>query len=106
MADPQFLEMMQDTVTVEAFLGQNANGEDTWATTTPKTSRAFIDKRPRMIRTLAGDERVASATVYLYKPIMTSPQDRITLPDGKQPPILSLAESKDEKKSIYQVVYT
>lgn len=56
----------------------------------PVAVLANITNRVREVRTLDGDVRVSGTQIMLFTPApAVTPADRITLPDGSQPPILA-----------------
>jgi hypothetical protein len=60
-----------------------------------------------MTRSTKGKDTVSTAQVYLDGLTPVGPDDRITLPDGTQPLIISIATLVDETGATHhKVVYT
>jgi hypothetical protein len=79
---------MNATVFIEKRVGLTIDGEPLYDP--PVSCPANITNRIREVRTLDGDVRFASVQVMLLTPAPdVTPADRITLPDGSQPPILA-----------------
>jgi len=98
-----FLELLQQTVTLAAFSSQNIYGTATYASGV--TYKARIVKRPHRVRNNSGETVVAKGEVWFGPPTAdltdsTPPtittQDRITLPDASTPIILSVDVVSDD----------
>lgn len=101
--EPAFLALMNQQVTVEPFASSNMYGEPAFGDAV--TMQARIEGRPQMVRTATGEERVASAVVYVDSTPVVSPRDRVTLPDGSTPLVLSVIEMPDERGPHHQAIY-
>ncbi|MBW2561268.1 MAG: hypothetical protein JRE40_10505 [Deltaproteobacteria bacterium] len=97
-----FLEWFNQTVTIEPFTGVNVNGEPQYGAAVQYS--AFVQRRTRLVRDRAGQEVVSTAQVYLDGSVDVGIQDRITLPDGSQPVILSIEVLPDETGSTHHKV--
>lgn len=102
---PDLLEMCRQTVTIEPFVSESATGVITFGTPVSydpnlPTHGTRVTFRPRRIRTPNGEELVARAEVWLDAAGGVFPavaqRDRVTLPDGTQPPILNIDQVVDE----------
>lgn len=102
--DADLLELMSQTVDVEPCVGQNVHGEASYGP--PVRLPARVVDRLRLVRDAAGKEMLSTTTVYVgaADPAM-SPGDRVTLPDGRRPPILAVARYPDEEGGCYQELY-
>lgn len=100
----EFLELMTQTVTIAPFSSNNAYGEPSFGTAVSYSAR--VVNKPKMIRNAQGKEVVSMAQTWLYGSPTVTPDDRITLPDGTQPPILYVAQYPDENGAHHEVVYT
>ena len=77
-ADP-LADFWQHDVSVERFTGTDAFGVDVYATA--ETVTGFVDDTRRLVRDLAGQEVVASTTVYLPAATADVPAgSKVTLP--------------------------
>jgi hypothetical protein len=102
--DPDFAEMFPHSVTIEPLAGRNVYNERTYGPAV--TWKANIQGRMRLVQTANGDERVSSNTIYIFGSPHVGVEDRITLPNGNQPQILSVATNADDKGDHHTVVYT
>jgi hypothetical protein len=80
-----------DTVTVEPFLGRDKYAQPSFGA--PRDVAARVEYTPRLVRTIEGREVVGSTVVYTADQDITA-DDRLTLPDGKQPVILSIEKAR------------
>lgn len=64
----------------------------------------YLDRRPRLVRSVDGQEVTSNTTVYLDGVYGLDHHDRLTLPSGRQPPILSVATYADEGGDEYEEV--
>ena len=79
----------------------------TVATSSTYTRAAIVQYSIKMIRDKEGNERVSTAQVYLSSTFTVSPNDKITLPDGTNPPIMSIGKTVDKDGiTCQQVIYT
>jgi len=100
--EQDFLEWFNQTVTIEPFTGVNTYGEPQYGDSVQYS--AFVQRKTKLVRDRMGQEVVSSAQVYLDGSVDVSIQDRITLPDGSQPVILSIEALPDETGSIHHKV--
>jgi hypothetical protein len=80
---------LQVLVSIERWGGQDALGQPLYGPITPV--RALVEATTRLVRTSDGREVPASTKLTILQPITLSVLDRITLPDGRQPPLLTVA---------------
>jgi len=102
MAEQDFLEWFKQTVTIEPYYGQNQYAEPIYGL--PIEYPAFVQRKTKLVRSAAGKEVVSTAQVYLNGTVNIDIQDRITLPDGSQPAILSVEVLPDELGNVHHVV--
>ncbi|MBC7340893.1 MAG: hypothetical protein H5U02_00305 [Clostridia bacterium] len=102
MAERDFLAWFKQTVTVEPFSGTNAYSEPVYGA--PVTYSAFVQRKTKLVRDRTGREVVSTAQVYLDGSVNVGVQDRITLPDGSQPVVLSVEVLPDETGSAHHKV--
>jgi hypothetical protein len=82
------VDSLRIDVAHEAWAGQDALGASVYAA--PVTRRALVEPSTRRVVTLDGREVIATAHLLFFDAPPVSPQDRLTFPDGRQPPILSV----------------
>ncbi len=98
------LELLQQTVAIEPWSGNNAYGEARYGPGASYPAR--VQEKVKMIRNAKGQEVVSTAQVYLDGVVPVTVKDRITLPNGTQPLIQAITSSPDETGSNYvKVVY-
>ena len=100
--ESDLLELLIQTVTIEHVTGRDGYGKPTYGSATVYPAR--VVGKVRMVRGADGVERVSSATVYLNT-TDTLTTDRVTLPGGAKPLILSLGTVPDDKGTHHQVLY-
>lgn len=89
-----FLDMMPRTVTIEPFLGRDQYTKPTYGAGVDYKAR--LQDRFQMVRNAEGEQVVARGIAYIACTAAVSVKDRITLPDGSQPIILSADNEDDE----------
>lgn len=102
MAERDFLTWFNQTVTIESFIGVNAYAEPQYDL--PVQYPAFVQHKTKLVRDRFGQEVVSTAQVYLDSAVEIGGQDRITLPDGSQPVILSIEALPDETGAVHHKV--
>ena len=91
--EDDFLETMVDKITWEQFIGNDENAMPQFGRT--QTLQCRISPKTRQVLDKDNREVVSHCTIYpAYSPDI-SPKDRITLPDGDQPPILRVERPPD-----------
>lgn len=103
--DPQLRRVLNQRITVEKVDTTDARGGTTYAD--PCTVPCYIAGEVKMIRDFMGKEVVSTLSVFINDAqalsISLSQNDRITLPDGRQPPILGITPYTDEKGNLYSI---
>ena len=94
-----------ETITLERYLSTDGDGKTTYSATAT-THKARLVKKPRLVRNSKGEEVVSTTTIYLAEQISASINDRITLPDGTQPRILTPGSFSDRNGKGCEVIYT
>lgn len=86
--------LMPDTITVAPLSGVDDYGEETFATLSSEISTydARVVYKPTRTENFQGEEVIASVTVYCASTSPFSATDQITLPDGSQPPLISISQ--------------
>jgi len=102
--EAEFAEMMVDTVIIEPglttteFYAQPSFGA-------PVSYRARVVRENRMVRSDTGEEQISRTHVWIFGIAGATPKDRITLPDGTQPLIMTVDRYPDENGPHHEVVY-
>lgn len=106
---------LQDTVTHEAWTGQDFNGKPTYAVGI--TRAAIVERKQRLIKGIDGREVMSTHYVGFIRPISPNgaagrqepvdPRDRITLSNGSTGPIVSLDGFMDRAfdRPMYTQIY-
>lgn len=100
--DTAFLDLMPHSVTIESWLKDDAYGKPKFGYAVSRQCRVVA--KPQVIRDKDGRERVSRARVFMGGAFGIDPKDRITLPDGTQPPILQVQKFPDEDGAHHEVV--
>lgn len=93
--DDALLDLMPHTITVYSFDSVNAYGEETYSTS-GTSYRAMVEERPQMVRSIFGEEVVASHVVYVNSTVRIPLTARIVLSDGSEPPMIRSDVFSDE----------
>lgn len=86
--DIQLLLFMPHTVTIASFASKNNYGEDVLSTT--RTAKAYVEPAKQLQNGTQIDQETRSKTAYISDIAITL-RDRITLPDGSTPNIVSIS---------------
>lgn len=101
--DPQLEKVLKNTISVEKVLTQTSRGGLTYDD--PIAIPCYIAGEVKMVRNREGQEVVSTLSVYISgtksAPLALTHNDRITLPDSRQPPIIAITPYTDEKGSLY-----
>jgi hypothetical protein len=97
-----FADMMVQTIQWERRTGTDEYGAPLYGASTTLTCRV-VDKE-RMTRNTAGQEMVSTVTIYILGAPGIEMEDRITLDDGRQPPIIAVRTFPDETGPHHQEV--
>lgn len=93
--DPDFEELMDETVLLETVLTRDARSRPlTFAG--PVAYPAHIERAEDVITDEAGPVWQRAATIFLGGAPDVTQDDRLTLPDGSQPPIERVTRQRDE----------
>lgn len=84
----EFQEFMQELVLIEKRTGQDRYNEPIYSG--PEQVPAMISRSNKLVRGNDGEEHVSNLHIYLARRVGIKPEDRITLPDGSQPQIISI----------------
>lgn len=84
---------LNQTITIEKYSSTDAYGEVTYASGINYPSR--VDFAPELVKSLTGEQIVSSASIMLEGTNDITVRDRITLPDGSKPKIISISKTPD-----------
>jgi hypothetical protein len=99
--EPELVELMPHTITVQDYSSVNEYGEPTFGT--GYTVTAMVEERPEVIRDAFGEEIITSHIVYAASTARIDLTSQVTLPDGTQPPIRRSDVFYDETGDIHHV---
>jgi hypothetical protein len=99
----EFLELMPDTVGVEAFVSRNPWGIASYGAR--RDYRARVTYKTSYVRAMSGEQIVARGYAILATTDPIGDKDRITLPDGEHPSVLSADRESDENGPLYSKLY-
>jgi hypothetical protein len=103
---PEVRDLCPHRVTWEAYSGQNAYGEATYATGI--TYPARVEMKSRLIAGSGGAEIAARGRIFLFSTGVPGARDRLTLPTGfspTQPPVLDVNPVYDDRGLDHVVVW-
>jgi hypothetical protein len=102
--DPQFKDLMPETVQVVVSGTRNSYGELSYGATT--SFSAHVQKRQKMIRADNGDELTSDTVVYIYGDAGLELDSQLTLPGGTVRVVLAVDSVTDETGNIHhQIAY-
>lgn len=106
---PRMLKRALQVVTLEAPTGITGYGQNDYDGR-PIKRQAWILADTREVRTPTNEIRVSSTQIVLASglaaPPAVTPEWRVTLPNGRTPRILHVAETHDHMGGIQMVLYT
>lgn len=103
--DSKFLEMMPDTITFNAGSAIDKYGKRTYGGDVT-SARGRVIYETRLMKDLEGQDIVSTGRVILYGPYASlTLSDKITLPNGSTPVIVSLETKKDTGGNHHTVVH-
>jgi hypothetical protein len=91
--EPQFLALLTQTLTIEPFVGEDRYSKKTYGPAF--TCPAWINPMPRRTTDKIQDTAWQITQAIVPDDVTITMQDRITMPDGSQPPLLEIAEGYD-----------
>lgn len=102
--EPDFVQMLSDHLTWERCTGVDQYDERLFAV--PVVIRCRIDNDLRNYLTTSDQQAVSSTVIHLDGAYGIGVRDRITLPNGDQPPILNVNLYSDDKGPLYEELST
>ncbi|MCH8837652.1 MAG: hypothetical protein IIA60_07605 [Candidatus Marinimicrobia bacterium] len=95
--DKQILDLSTETIIVDPLSTVTAYGAPTYSTANTSSYTVYVEPGARVVVNAQGIEEVAVATLFvLSSSAGVAVQDRITLPDSRQPRILRVDTINDE----------
>ena len=98
-----FLDMMPQTVQWAPFVSRSQYGEPTYGDRVPY--RARVVYRDRLVRRADGQLVISPVSVWLGTYLDVKVEDKIILPDGTAPEILSVDRIPDENDMHHVKIY-
>ena len=92
--DQDFLALMPLTISVQHEADVNEYNEQVWSA--PTTYRARLEPTRRFLRRPDGTERLVSARLIVDAQGSLRESDKVTLPDGTHPLVVSCTTEYDE----------
>lgn len=102
--DAALLEIMVDTITIAGVATRDAYGKRTWSSATTVT-HCRVQTGAHKVTDTEGTEVIASGKVYVPGSPTLTLYDKVTLPDGTQPPIITVDRVGDEIGSNHTVIH-
>ena len=98
-----FLDLMPSTITVEPFTSRDSYGAAVYGTAV--SYRAHVFYKNHFVRGTDGELIAARGIIWIATANVISVNDRITLPDGTKPDLLSVGAAQNESgETLYQRV--
>lgn len=105
-----FPELLNDSVTINAFASRDVHGAPTY-TTGVLTYAARVVKKHKLVRDQNGDEALSSFHIWigssadtnLETPPSIDVRDQVVLSDGQTPAILAIEEFQDDTSVVSHV---
>lgn len=98
-----WLDCMSSTITREPFVSHDKYGEETYGAAVPIQCR--VQEKIERVAIASGEEVLSRGRVYLGSITGVETKDRITLPDGTTPEILSVQKVNDEDGPHHEVLF-
>ena len=95
---------LRQPVIVERWLGQDAYAKPIYSA--PVTLMGQVSGVAQMVRTVTGSEVASNTTIILPGDAAIGVKDRLTLPDGTRPAILSVTTVPDQAGNLTKQVFT
>ncbi len=109
--ETMFASTLPDTVTLREPTSVDMYGTPTFVGASTVTCPAWVSRKPRAVRTMSGEEKVASAVIWLGHPSgggavpLPTTQCELTLSTGEKPLILHVESITDPGGSRHTAVY-
>lgn len=97
--------LLRQNVTIEPYVGPDGDGKATFGAA--RTVAARVQQSNKQLLDDKGNMVVSSSQVYVDGAVAIAAADRVTLPDGVQPRILSVKVNANLVGSpVFKVIYT
>jgi len=104
--DDELLDLMPDTLKVNALKGVSTDGYGTATySATTLSYRCRVVEKQQLITTFEGVEQVARTVCWVKSTSTFGPWDKITLPDGTSPHLVAVDDFRDEAGHHSQKLY-
>jgi hypothetical protein len=90
---------LQVNITHEPFLADDANGNRTYSASA--TYAVIVEHKSRYVTSKDRTQQLSKSSIQFLQSVAVTEQDRITLPDGSQPQILSVEDVLDPDGAFY-----
>jgi hypothetical protein len=97
--EPELAAMLTETVTHEAYQGQDGYGSPVYSAPAPRPCR--VEYRVSRIVTALGEERTSNTRIFFDTDFTLNLRDRIVLEDTTAPQILAVYRPRDEEGNVY-----
>lgn len=94
MSIDDFSDLFTETITHEEFGGRNSYSKRSFGS--PANYSARVVKINKLVKASDGGEVLSTTQVWIQGTPTVTPEDRITLPDGTTPIILSVEKYPDD----------
>lgn len=102
---PRLTMRLPHTVTIAPWRSRDAYGKPSYGPNATYPARVETDIKT--VRTPDGQERTSNTTILIAGGPSVSLKDRLTLPDGSTPPIVSLAtQPGPDGAALYTLLFT
>lgn len=101
--ETDFLELMKQTLTVEASTGLNKYGRPGgYGAATSVKCR--VREGTEVVRDFNGEETISDVQAWCQGDVTAAETSRYTLPDGSTPPLVAVQKFPDESGSVHNTV--
>jgi hypothetical protein len=101
--DPELLALMTiHTITREPYTGQDGFGAPTYGAA--ETVKGKWEAVTKQVRTPSGDEATSGDRIFFPGDPGINYDDRLTLPDGRQPPIMSISKLSADDPDVHHTL--
>lgn len=91
--------LLQETVTIKAQTGTDAWGKPTFDAGTDYDAR--VQEQREVVKTTEGQEVLSTVQVYINGDATVGPNSQVTLPDGRQPDIITIRKPKSASGTVH-----
>lgn len=102
--ETEFTDLMPHSIVRKAFTGRNSYGKPAYSTS-GSTYTARVVNKQKLVRNASGIEQVSTVTAYVASTSAFDPEDKITLPDGTSPNIITINITPDDGGTHHSTIY-